>query len=88
MGFAAETEDVVNRARRKLEKKRVDVIVANDVSRADAGFDVDTNAVTIVTADADDVLPLQKKTAVATVLVDRLEALLASRRPRTAAASS
>src|SRR5581483_7492174 len=51
VGFAAETEDVVARARAKREKKHVDVIVANDVSRSDAGFEVDTNAVTIVGPD-------------------------------------
>ena len=48
VGFAAETENVVARATAKRERKHVDLIVANDVSRTDAGFDVDTNAVTIV----------------------------------------
>ena len=48
VGFAAETADVVLRAAAKRDAKHVDLIVANDVSRADAGFDVDTNAVTIV----------------------------------------
>ena len=48
VGFAAETHDVVSYAQGKLEKKAVDLIVANDVSRAGAGFDVDTNAVTMV----------------------------------------
>src|SRR3954468_14476040 len=65
VGFAAETEDVVARATAKRERKRVDVIVANDVSRADAGFDVDTNAVTIVDVNGAEVVPLQSKSAVA-----------------------
>jgi phosphopantothenoylcysteine decarboxylase/phosphopantothenate--cysteine ligase len=51
VGFAAETENVVARATAKRETKHADLIVANDVSRTDAGFDVDTNAVTIVGAD-------------------------------------
>src|SRR5262245_28892464 len=51
VGFAAETEDVITRARQKRERKHVDLIVANDVSRGDAGFDVDTNAVTLVSAE-------------------------------------
>ena len=52
VGFAAETHDVVAvRAGRSCEQKAADLIVANDVSRSDAGFDVDTNAVTLVSAD-------------------------------------
>jgi phosphopantothenoylcysteine decarboxylase / phosphopantothenate---cysteine ligase len=80
VGFAAETEDVVNRAGAKREAKRVDLIVANDVSRADAGFDVDTNAVTIVGPDGPgDVvtLPLQSKSRVAMAILDRVEKLVA-----------
>ncbi len=52
VGFAAETNDVVKYAREKLEKKKLDLIVANDVSAAGAGFAGDTNAVTILTRDA------------------------------------
>ncbi len=50
VGFAAETENLLDNARAKLAKKRVDAIVLNDVSRADIGFNSDLNAVTIVTA--------------------------------------
>jgi len=50
VGFAAETENLLDNARAKLTKKRVDIIVLNDVSRADIGFNSDRNAVTIVTA--------------------------------------
>lgn len=49
VGFAAETENLLENARAKLTKKRVDIIVLNDVSRADIGFNSDRNAVTIVT---------------------------------------
>jgi phosphopantothenoylcysteine decarboxylase/phosphopantothenate--cysteine ligase len=80
VGFAAETEDVVRRAIAKREKKHVDLIVANDVSRADAGFDVDTNAVTIVGAAGADTLPLQSKTRVAQEILDRVEKLLSGSR--------
>jgi phosphopantothenoylcysteine decarboxylase/phosphopantothenate--cysteine ligase len=79
VGFAAETLDVVARAREKLTRKGVDLIVANDVSRADAGFDVETNAVTLVAADLTEELPLQSKADVASAILDRVEALLARR---------
>jgi phosphopantothenoylcysteine decarboxylase/phosphopantothenate--cysteine ligase len=78
VGFAAETRDLVARARRKLEAKQVDLIVANDVSRADAGFEVETNAVTLVSAAGEEALPVQPKTRVAGALLDRIERLLAA----------
>src|SRR5262245_15608416 len=59
VGFAAETDDLVARATEKLRKKHADLIVANDVSRNDAGFDVDTNAVTIIGSAGADNIPLQ-----------------------------
>ena len=79
VGFAAETEDVIRRGVAKRESKHVDLIVANDVSRSDAGFDVDTNAVTIVGAvGPGDVvaLPLQAKSRVAMAILDRVEKLI------------
>jgi phosphopantothenoylcysteine decarboxylase/phosphopantothenate--cysteine ligase len=76
VGFAAETQDVVARAKQKLERKHVDLIVANDVSRPGVGFDVDTNAVTLVTRDGVEELPLQSKSAVASRILDRVESLL------------
>jgi phosphopantothenoylcysteine decarboxylase / phosphopantothenate---cysteine ligase len=77
VGFAAETENVVARAAAKREAKQVDLIVANDVSREDAGFEVDTNAVTIVGPDGPETLPLQAKSRVAMAILDRIERLLA-----------
>jgi phosphopantothenoylcysteine decarboxylase/phosphopantothenate--cysteine ligase len=80
IGFAAESEEVVAAARRKLERKGCDGIVANDVSRADAGFDVDTNAVTFVWPGGEaESLPLLSKREVAEQLLDRLEKLRAGR---------
>jgi phosphopantothenoylcysteine decarboxylase / phosphopantothenate---cysteine ligase len=79
VGFAAETQDVVRRATEKREKKHADLIVANDVARTDAGFDVDTNAVTVVGAEGAESLPLQSKARVAAAILDRVERLLASR---------
>jgi phosphopantothenoylcysteine decarboxylase/phosphopantothenate--cysteine ligase len=83
VGFAAETDDVVRKAREKRTGKRVDAIVANDVSQSDRGFEVETNAVTIVTAEGEDVVPLQSKDRVAAVILDSAERLL--RRATTAA---
>jgi phosphopantothenoylcysteine decarboxylase/phosphopantothenate--cysteine ligase len=79
VGFAAETGDAVPRAREKRAGKQVDLIVANDVSRHDAGFDVDTNAVTLVGAEGEQELPLQSKADVAKAILDRVENLLRHR---------
>lgn len=79
VGFAAETEDVITRAAAKLRAKHADFIVANDVSRSDAGFDVDTNAVTIIGEEGGETLPLLSKARVAAEILDRVEALAARR---------
>jgi phosphopantothenoylcysteine decarboxylase/phosphopantothenate--cysteine ligase len=76
VGFAAETSDAAGKGREKLARKKVDLIVANDVSRSDAGFDVETNAVTLVSADGAEELPLQSKAAVAGRILDRIERLI------------
>jgi phosphopantothenoylcysteine decarboxylase/phosphopantothenate--cysteine ligase len=76
IGFAAETDDLVRKARDKRTRKRVDAIVANDVSRSDRGFEVETNAVTIVTAESEQAVELQSKDAVAAVILDSAEQLL------------
>jgi phosphopantothenoylcysteine decarboxylase / phosphopantothenate---cysteine ligase len=82
VGFAAETDDVLRRAGEKLRRKNVDLIVANDVSMPDRGFDVETNAVTIVGEDGEQAVPLQSKQQVAAVILDRIEALLQARAGR------
>jgi phosphopantothenoylcysteine decarboxylase/phosphopantothenate--cysteine ligase len=76
VGFAAETHDILTHAAEKLRKKHVDLIVANDVSRADAGFDVETNAVTLVGADGQEQVPLQSKSAVAAEILNRVERMM------------
>ena len=79
VGFAAETAEVVASARKKLSEKGVDLIVANDVSRKDAGFEVDDNEVTLVSGSGEEALPLQPKAAIAARVIERIENLLASR---------
>jgi phosphopantothenoylcysteine decarboxylase/phosphopantothenate--cysteine ligase len=79
VGFAAETEDLVARATEKLRRKHADLIVANDVSRSDAGFDVETNAVTIIGHAGPETVPLQSKNRVAAEVLDRVERLLVAR---------
>ena len=79
IGFAAETADVVERARAKRTRKKLDLIVANDVSAADRGFEVATNEVTLITQDGEEVVPLQSKERVAERILDRVEALLSAR---------
>ena len=76
IGFAAETRDVVPRARAKLEAKRADLIVANDVSRSDAGFDAETNAATLVAPRGATDVPWQPKRGLARVILDRLRGML------------
>jgi phosphopantothenoylcysteine decarboxylase/phosphopantothenate--cysteine ligase len=80
VGFAAESENLVEAARRKLERKGCDLIVANDVSREGAGFDGDTNAVVLVWPGGEvEELPLLTKAEVATQLLDRVEKLRSAR---------
>jgi phosphopantothenoylcysteine decarboxylase/phosphopantothenate--cysteine ligase len=81
VGFAAETHDAVDRGRGKLERKGVDLLVVNDVTAPGAGFDHDTNAVTILDADGSVTeVPLATKIAVADAVFDRVIAHL-GRRP-------
>jgi phosphopantothenoylcysteine decarboxylase/phosphopantothenate--cysteine ligase len=75
VGFAAETRNLLEEARRKLKDKRLDMIVANDVSRSDAGFGSDNNAVTFLTEHDTEELPLMKKSDVAARLLERVERL-------------
>lgn len=79
VGFAAETDNVLTRAAEKLRAKQVDLIVANDVSRRDAGFDVDTNEVTLVDEHGTEAVPLQSKAKIASIILDRVEQLLIAR---------
>lgn len=71
VGFAAETENLLENARGKLERKNLDLIVANDVSAPGVGFGHDTNAVTIIAASGETKsVPLANKRAIATVVLD------------------
>lgn len=71
VGFAAETQNLLDNARRKLLAKNLDLIVANDVSAPDAGFAHDTNKVTILRADGPDLdVPLGSKRVVADAVMD------------------
>jgi phosphopantothenoylcysteine decarboxylase/phosphopantothenate--cysteine ligase len=79
VGFAAETEDLLVNARDKLEQKRLDLIVANDVTAAGSGFSADTNLVTLLSADGSvESLPLMSKEEVAHEIWDRVSQLLQS----------
>jgi phosphopantothenoylcysteine decarboxylase/phosphopantothenate--cysteine ligase len=71
-GFAMETSDLENKARGKLAKKNLDMIVANNVKVAGAGFGTDTNVVTFITPDDTQQLEIMSKESVAMKLLDRL----------------
>jgi phosphopantothenoylcysteine decarboxylase/phosphopantothenate--cysteine ligase len=75
VGFAAETGQRLDRARRKLIDKDIDMIVFNDVSKAGSGFDVDTNEVVIIDRKVEKRLPLMSKDDVAMALFDRIKEL-------------
>ena len=74
--YAAETENLLNHARAKLIKKNADLAVANDVTEPGAGFDSDTNKVSIVTVDETVSLPMMTKAEVACAILNRVEKLL------------
>ena len=75
VGFAAETQDLINNAKDKLQRKNLDMVIANDVAQSDRGFDVDTNQVNVVWNEGEEALPLMSKQA----LAQRLMELIAER---------
>ncbi|MFL6289698.1 MAG: bifunctional phosphopantothenoylcysteine decarboxylase/phosphopantothenate--cysteine ligase CoaBC [Thermoanaerobaculia bacterium] len=80
VGFAAETDDLERHARAKLERKRVDFLVANDVSRKDIAFDSEANEVTVFRREGEPVfLPRQPKTQLAASLLELFAGMLAGR---------
>jgi phosphopantothenoylcysteine decarboxylase/phosphopantothenate--cysteine ligase len=83
VGFAAETDDLVAHATEKLRGKRLDLIVGNDISQPDAGFEVDTNRAVIIDADGgQQALPLLAKSDLAGVILDKVARLLEQKRDR------
>jgi phosphopantothenoylcysteine decarboxylase/phosphopantothenate--cysteine ligase len=81
VGFAAESENLLENGQQKLERKGLDLLVANDIRAADAGFDVDTNRVVLLMAGAPpEQLDLMSKTAISELIMERLARLLEGRR--------
>lgn len=77
VGFAAESEKLLSHARAKLERKGLDLLIANDITTPDAGFEVDTNRVIILGADGTQTpLALASKTRIAEAIIERVAALL------------
>ena len=76
-GFAAESQDLLQNASNKLQSKKLDLIAANDISAADAGFSVETNRITLLFADGRmESLSLMSKSEAAEIIVERIAALL------------
>ncbi len=71
-GFSMETENLLENSAAKLKKKNLDLIVANDLGTPGAGFGVDTNVVTLITADGAEALPLQSKEDIGHILARRI----------------
>ena len=78
-GFSMETQNMLENSRKKLEKKRVDMICANNLKVAGAGFGTDTNILTLITAEDAEELPLMSKEEAAGTILDRALALQSSR---------
>lgn len=79
VGFAAESQDLLENARAKLEAKGLDLIAANDITATDAGFAAETNRVVLLDRDGGvEELPLMSKAAVAETILDRVASLLAA----------
>jgi len=77
VGFAAESRDLLSNARKKLKQKDIDLIVANDITKAGSGFDVDTNKVTMIDrAGKTESLPLLSKREVAERVLDRVAEMM------------
>ncbi|MGB3729705.1 MAG: phosphopantothenoylcysteine decarboxylase, partial [Thermodesulfobacteriota bacterium] len=72
IGFAAETENLINNAQEKLKKKNADLIVANDVSKSGAGFEEDTNIAHLIYGDSAEELPLMSKSLLAQKILDKI----------------
>lgn len=73
-GFSMETEHMLENSRKKLEKKNIDMIVANNLRQEGAGFGVDTNIVTLITKDSEESLPMLTKDEVAMKILDAIAA--------------
>ena len=72
-GFSMETENMLENSRKKLEKKHLDMIVANNLKVPGAGFGVDTNVVTLITPEGTKELPQMSKDEVAAEILDEIQ---------------
>ncbi|MCL1910179.1 MAG: phosphopantothenoylcysteine decarboxylase [Kiritimatiellaeota bacterium] len=76
VGFAAETENLLENAAEKLARKNLDMIVANDITKPGAGFDTDTNEVVLITRSGPSPVPLQSKSAIADLIIAKITELI------------
>ena len=83
VGFAAESSDFLNEGKRKLQKKNLDLIAVNDITRNDTGFEADTNQITLIDHQGVIELPLVSKERTADLILDRIVALLQTRKETT-----
>jgi phosphopantothenoylcysteine decarboxylase/phosphopantothenate--cysteine ligase len=72
IGFAAETNEVASYGKSKLERKNLDLVVANDITKAGAGFNTDTNIATIISRETEIELPLMTKRELADKILDEV----------------
>ncbi|MFW6389917.1 MAG: phosphopantothenoylcysteine decarboxylase, partial [Halanaerobiales bacterium] len=72
VGFAAESDNLIDNAEKKLKKKNLDMIIVNDISREDIGFGSENNEVTLITRDIREKLPVMKKRRLAEIILDKI----------------
>lgn len=75
VGFAAESENLIEEGRKKLKKKNIDLIAVNDISKSYSGFEADTNKVLLIGKDEEEQLPLTSKEATANLILDKILSL-------------
>ena len=77
VGFAAESEKIIEHAQSKLERKKLDLIIANDISRSDIGFNQDDNELILLSSSGQETLPKDTKRILAKTIVARIAKLSA-----------
>jgi len=82
VGFAAESDNIIANAKKKLKQKNLDLIAANDITAADSGFNVDTNKITLIDKHGKEDLPLMSKREAAERILDRVVGLLVKKARR------
>ena len=72
IGFAAESNELINNARNKMKEKNLDMIIVNDISKSETGFGSDENEITIITKKSIEEVPVMSKRKLSNVILDKI----------------